>query len=109
MMWDPLIFPLDGGDLQIGYELYFADATKQDNQWTLACKTLNLYCEISQKKFKLIPYRTYKFKVIAYNSLGKGPESFLLFAVLPTKNQYSSSEGVTYLFFSFFMLLTTLC
>jgi len=27
-MWDPLIFPLDGGDEQIGYELYFADATK---------------------------------------------------------------------------------
>jgi hypothetical protein len=108
LIWYPLYYPENGGEINTTYTVLFAEG-KYDSQWNVLCKGAVSYCEATIEKHGIIPLRTYKFKVIATNALGNGPDSTVLYTALTQVGKYSSSEGVTYLFFSFIILLSTLC
>jgi hypothetical protein len=69
IVWEPMLSPENGGEINTTYKVYYAEG-KYDAQWSLLCNSAISFCDAKTDKHGIIPLRTYKFKVIAFNALG---------------------------------------
>ena len=110
--WTRLEYPENGGEdvKKLHYKILWGEGNYNAEWKVLGDFSYDTFATDTRKNgITLRQIKTYKFKIFAYNSYGNGPESIVLYATPPQSGLYSNSEGVTYLFTSFLMLLNTFC
>ena len=84
--WTPIDFPENGGDEYTGYTVLWGEGTPSAEWKVLAVFSTPVFRANTKKHgVSLVPLNIYKFKVYAFNSQGRGPDSLAFYTSTPQK------------------------